>query len=141
MEASMGLLKKKPDEIALPDATEEPPAPGGPEPEDDSAELTEALFAAPPSADDADADSPDEPSEDPAEAVAPPAAVQTVEIKEETSDALLNVFESMQSEMEDRSLLLEIVGDVDIASLSEELRTTAAALGILRGRKHSGNAS
>ena len=46
------------------------------------------------------------------------------------TDALLNMFQTTQAEAEDRSVLLDLAGDVEMDDLLEELHTMAAALGL-----------
>ncbi len=47
------------------------------------------------------------------------------------TDALLSMFQSTESEAEDRSIFLDLAGDVEIDDLLESLQTVAAALGIV----------
>ena len=46
------------------------------------------------------------------------------------TDALLNMFQTTQAEAEDRSVLLDLAGDVEMDDLLEELHTMAVALGL-----------
>jgi hypothetical protein len=48
----------------------------------------------------------------------------------EPADALLSMFQADDSENEDRSVVLELAGDVDLADLLDDLHTLAAAMGI-----------
>lgn len=47
-------------------------------------------------------------------------------------DALLNMFQTTTMELEDRSAVLELAGDVELDDLLEELQTVAVALGLGR---------
>jgi hypothetical protein len=59
-------------------------------------------------------------------------AVQTIAAApEEAADDLLNMFESTQVEGDDRSVVLDLAGNVDLADLLEELQDVAAALGVV----------
>lgn len=46
------------------------------------------------------------------------------------TDALLSMFQSTEARGEDRSVPLDLAGEVDLADLLEDLHTMAAALGI-----------
>ncbi|MEX2246978.1 MAG: hypothetical protein WEC75_09850 [Dehalococcoidia bacterium] len=110
----MGLLKKdeKPAEAAAtPLEAEAPPAdePGAP------GEAAVAIDAA--------AEPEAQAAPDPLAAPAAPAP-----------DALLDMFSSTQHEAEDRSLIMEMAGDVTMAELIDELQTAAAALGLVARR-------
>jgi hypothetical protein len=48
------------------------------------------------------------------------------------TDALLSMFQEAEGGNADRSLLLEMAGDVDLADLLEELNTLAAAIVVVR---------
>jgi hypothetical protein len=78
-----------------------------------------------------------EAAEDEAAAPELPANVQTVEAAPEEeppppapddADALLSVFQTSDGEEDDRTVLLELAGEVDIAGLLEDLRTIRSAL-------------
>ena len=45
------------------------------------------------------------------------------------ADALLNMFQTTQAETEDRSVILELAGEVELGDLLEELQTVALAIG------------
>jgi len=120
----MGLLKKRPEEEAglmetpetsgdatIDGADEQPAEAGG---TDAAAEATAPEVA---------------------EAPPPPAAPAA------DADALLQVFQDAQHEGEDRSMFLDMAGDVELADLMEELATTAAALGIVVGRAATADAA
>jgi hypothetical protein len=48
------------------------------------------------------------------------------------TDDLLSAFQSTEADEDDRSVLLAMAGDVELADLLEELHTVAAAMGIAR---------
>jgi hypothetical protein len=112
----MGLLKKKGDE-AEPEAAADPEeAPVAEAPAGDV--LGEASVA--PDLAGAVTDAVDEPPE--AAADAEPAADGT--------DALLSMFATSDTGPDDRALLVEIAGEVEVADLVDQARTLAAALNI-----------
>jgi hypothetical protein len=63
--------------------------------------------------------------------------VQTVSAEQpaDSSDDLLNMFSSVGIHQEDRSVLLNLAGDIDITDLVSELGLVAAALGIVAGQR------
>jgi hypothetical protein len=64
----------------------------------------------------------------------PPAEVQPPAPEPASAgDALLSVFQSSDSSESDRSVLLDLAGDVELADLLEDLNTLAAAIGVVRG--------
>jgi Rieske Fe-S protein len=65
-----------------------------------------------------------------APAAAAPAAAAPGEV-DLSADSLLNMFQTTQMELEDRSAVLELAGDVEIDDLLEELQTVAVALGVV----------
>jgi hypothetical protein len=113
----MGLLKKQPD------ADVETPQADAPSP----VELTpdEPVDAAPDLA----------PDEEAVVAADGPADVAVAPAGEPAgADALLQMFQDAKHEEEDRSMFVEMAGDVELADLMEDLQTTAAALGIVIAR-------
>lgn len=75
-----------------------------------------------------------------AEAPGPEAAlenVQTVSAEQpgNSTDDLLNMFSSVGIAQEDKSVLLNLAGEVDITDLVSELGLVAAALGIVAGHR------
>jgi hypothetical protein len=109
----MALLKKRPEE-------QEPEVLGDAVAEEAGAPVADAA------PDVAPVDAPnDAVAEAPADPLAPSAA---------GGDALLQMFEEAKHEGEDRSMFVDMAGDVDLADLMEELATTAAALGIVVAR-------
>ena len=48
------------------------------------------------------------------------------------TDALLSMFQSSEGGVSDRSAVLDLAGDVELADLIEELQTLSSALGIVR---------
>jgi hypothetical protein len=49
-----------------------------------------------------------------------------------STDSLLSAFQTTEGADDDRSVLLEMAGDVDLADLLEELNTLSAAIGVAR---------
>ncbi len=79
----------------------------------------------------------DEPAlETPADSLEPvaeaAAEAPAVEAAAPASDALLSAFQTSESESDDRSVVLDMAGDVELADLLEELNTLSAAIGIAR---------
>jgi hypothetical protein len=122
----MGLLKKKPNELdaiaaaAILPATDAAPAPAADGPADGAAldatpDGTEAPTSLPDAANEADED----------EAEAPL----------DGGDALLSMFGSTQHESDDRAVILEMAGDIELADLMDEVQTVAAALNIATSRR------
>jgi hypothetical protein len=106
--------KKGEDQIAMastPDDEDDGPLFPDEEPEADATEAPVAV-AAP--------DAPVAVTPAPADAAAP------------GTDALLSAFQTTEGGDEDRSVLLDMAGDVELADLLEELNTLAAAMGLSR---------
>jgi hypothetical protein len=49
-----------------------------------------------------------------------------------STDSLLSAFQTTEGGEEDRSVLLDLAGEVELADLLEELNTLAAAIGVVR---------
>jgi hypothetical protein len=64
------------------------------------------------------------------EPVATPAPVEAAAAAPDATDSLLSMFQSGEDEETDRSVIVELAGDVDLPDLLEELHTLAAAMGI-----------
>jgi hypothetical protein len=76
-------------------------------------------------------DGDDEDAETPAPEVAPaPVEAAPAAAAANPADSLLSMFQTDHSEETDRSALIDLSGDVDLADLLEELHTLAAAMGI-----------
>ena len=128
----MGLLKKKSDEAAEITATPGAAVEAEPGPPAVDAAATAAPtgpeFASPPASEAgvlgveagaaSDASEPEAGATDGAE----PAA--------DGSEALLNMFASSQAASDDRELLVELAGEVEVADLVDQARTLAAAMNI-----------
>jgi hypothetical protein len=71
------------------------------------------------------------------------AATPEPEGAREGADSLLDMFSAVGIKSEDRTLLLELAGNVEIDDLISELGLVAAALGIVQGQREeaSGGAS
>jgi hypothetical protein len=67
--------------------------------------------------------------EDGATTADPVVAEETEAPADPLSTDLLNMFQTMQVEQEDLSVVLDLAGDVDLDDLLEDLHTVAAALG------------
>lgn len=100
------------DEAPAPNAGEREPLEG------------ETLDAAPPPGDDAVSEADAPPAAEPAAAAAPAAA------EAPGTDALLSMFQSTESKVDDIAVLVDLAGDPDLDDILEELRTLRAALGI-----------
>jgi hypothetical protein len=71
-----------------------------------------------------------EPAPEAAQSEAPVAPAPAADPLAGGGDALLNMFQATQIQLEDRSAVLELAGEVEIDDLVEELHTVAVALGI-----------
>jgi hypothetical protein len=86
-----------------------------------------------PQADQTDVPGDGAPAEAPEAAAAVPAAEAPPSGEPDLGgDALLNMFQTTSMELEDRSAVLELAGDVELDDLLEELQTVAVALGVGR---------
>jgi hypothetical protein len=96
--------------------------------EAEAADEIEPLFPADEGSDEAEADD-GEVTADP-EPTPAAAAVEAVAAAPDASDSLLSMFQSSDDEVSDRSVIIDLAGDVEIADLLEDLHTLAAAMGV-----------
>jgi hypothetical protein len=68
----------------------------------------------------------------PTEAAAVEAPAPAPEAAVPSTDALLSAFQTNEGVTDDRSVLVDLAGDVELADLLDELNTLAAAIGITR---------
>ncbi len=115
----MAFTKKKDDE---------PAAPAGEADEADDA-LTGAFAPAGEPEPGQDSAGPGTPDEAPAGEAAPVAEAPAPDALG-GADALLSMFNNTESMEDDRSVILDLAGEVDIADLLDDLHTVAAALGL-----------
>jgi hypothetical protein len=119
---AFGKKKDEAGTLAAADAADDDaplfPDAGDESPEDAAASLAVSAEPAP---------EPAAPEEAPTPAEAPAPAAEAA-----PTDALLSMFQSSEGGDDDRSVLIEMAGDVELADLLEELNTLAAAMNVVR---------